>query len=189
MEHHRRSIRFPGFDYSSQGAYFITLCTHHHQCIFGQVEQDRVRLNATGQIVESCWNDISKHFAHARLDYSAIMPNHIHGIILLVGAQHAVPFPDGHASQFGKLQADSIAAIIRAFKAASTRAVNLLQGTPGAPFWQRNYFERIIRDEDEIFRIREYIHYNPRRWALDHENPERQSIEPPEPMPWEIPMD
>lgn len=189
VEHHRRSIRYPGFDYSSHGAYFITISAHHRRCLFGQVEQDRVRLNATGKIVESCWDEIPQHFSQARLDYFVIMPNHFHGIILLVGAQHAAPFPDGHASPVGRLQADSLAAIIRSFKAASTRAINLTQGAPGAPLWQRNYFERIIRDEDELCRTREYIDSNPARWALDHENPDRPSMEPQEPMPWEIPMD
>ena len=187
MEHHRRSIRKQGFDYSSHGAYFITLCAHHHQCIFGHVEQDRVRLNGIGQIVESCWNEIPSHSAHAQLDYFVIMPNHLHGIILLVGAQHAAPISTESVEPHKGPLSGSLPTIVRSFKSATTRRINQRRRIPGTPLWQRNFFERIIRDEDELFSIREYIHYNPRKWCMDRENPERNSTHLPEMMPWEPP--
>ena len=81
--HHRRSIRLQGYDYSQNGAYFITLCTHNRECLFGQIQNGQMILNEYGKMVEQCWNNLSNHYDNIELDAYVIMPNHFHGIILI----------------------------------------------------------------------------------------------------------
>ena len=180
--HHRRSIRLKGYDYSQPGTYFITICAHDRACLFGEVVDGEMRLNEYGHIVRRCWEEIPLHFPHAELDTFVVMPNHVHGIVILtvgarhdVGARHAVPLP--HTEQFGKPVPGSIPTIVRSFKSATTRHINALRGTPGAPVWQRNYYEHIVRNEESLNRIREYILTNPIRWAMDWENPHREGVD------------
>jgi putative transposase len=180
-KHHRRSIRLKGYDYRRQGAYFVTICTHDRLCLFGEVVGGEMRLNEYGRIALGCWKEIPLHFPQAELDAFVVMPNHVHGIIVLtVGARHAVPLQNGiseKTEQFGKPVAGSIPTIIRSFKSATTRHINALRGTPGSPVWQRNYYEHIIRNEESLNRIREYIKTNPLRWAMDSENPYREGMD------------
>ncbi len=173
-EHHRRSVRLKGYDYSRAGAYFVTVCTRNRECLFGDVTDGIMRLNKVGRVVEKCWQAIPSHFSTVRLDAFVIMPNHVHGIITIVGpthtgATHASPLrgrsrPSGPGRQ-------SIGAIIGSFKSAVTRRINQLRGTPGGRLWQRNYYEHIIRNSESLDRIREYIVNNPLQWELDRENP------------------
>ena len=165
--HHRRSIRLPAFDYASPGAYFVTVCTYGRRRLFGEVAAGEMRLNPFGLVAEECWRAIPDHFGHVALDAFVVMPNHIHGIIVLVEARHAAP----RQEFFGKPVAGSISTIVRSFKSAATRCINEMQGAPGAAIWQRNYYEHIIRDETDWSRIREYIQMNPARWQEDRENP------------------
>ena len=206
-QHHRRSIRLPGYDYAEPGACFVTICTKDRLCLFGEVVAGEMRLNAAGHIAHQCWSDIPNHFPHVQLDAFIVMPNHVHGILVIahhaapddvgarhVGARHAVPLqppavtPPPTASrnpaveQFGKPVHGSIPTIVRSFKSAATRHINILRGTPGAPVWQRNYYEHIIRTEDALRRIRQYIVTNPMRWHLDRENPDRTGRNPDEEM-------
>ncbi|GIV52421.1 MAG: hypothetical protein KatS3mg038_2942 [Candidatus Kapaibacterium sp.] len=216
QKHHRRSIRLKGYDYTQPGAYFVTIVTKDRVCLFGQVVEGQMRLNAVGHIAQQCWTDIPNHFPHVELDAFIIMPNHVHGILVItdvgarhavppdvdVGARHAVPLPTvplptappptvpqpptvsihPTVEQFGKPVHGSIPTIVRSFKSAATRYINILRGTPGAPVWQRNYYEHIIRNEDALNRIREYIATNPLRWQLDRENPDRTGRNPDEEM-------
>jgi REP element-mobilizing transposase RayT len=160
--HHRCSIRLPGYDYASPGAYFVTVCAHDQECIFDVPE--------LRDAVEEAWRQIPFHFPNARLDESVVMPNHIHGIVRIVGAQHAAPLP---AARTPTVKPGSLGAVVRSFKSAATKRVNQIRRTPGALVWQRNYYERVIRNEDELSSIREYTHLNPLKWELDHENPHR----------------
>jgi putative transposase len=174
-KHHRRTIRAAGYDYSAPGAYFVTVCVRDKKCVLGEVVNDVMRLNAWGRIVNDCWRAIPEHFPHAQGDYWVVMPNHVHGIIVIsleqnVGARHAVPLPS-HMEQFGKPVPGSIPTMVRSFKSAVSKRINELRGHTGSVFWQRNYHERIIRDEAEWNCIREYIETNPARWAEDRENP------------------
>ena len=95
LRHHRHSIRLKGYDYTRPGAYFVTICTHERICLFGDVVNGKMELNEYGDIAQECWLAIPEHFANARLDAFVIMPNHVHGIIILtessVGATHASP--------------------------------------------------------------------------------------------------
>jgi REP element-mobilizing transposase RayT len=133
---------------------------------------DEVRLSRIGRIVAQVWLETPAHFPHAWPDDLVLMPNHVHGILLLssgVGAKHASPLqlrPKGTRS-------GSLAAVVQAFKSASTRRVNFARGTPGAALWQRGFYEHVVRNDEELNRLRRYIEENPLRWALDRQNPDR----------------
>jgi REP element-mobilizing transposase RayT len=182
--HHRRSIRLKGYDYTRAGAYFVTICTKDRACLFGDVSDGVTRLNQMGHIVRQCWLAIPDHFPHVLLDEFVVMPNHVHGIIVImathiVGATHASPLQnDDTPTRPRGPQPRSVASIVGSFKSAATKRINEHRGTPGAPVWQRDYFEHIIRNDESLNRIREYILNNPLQWALDRENPLAQGAEP-----------
>ncbi len=177
--HHRCSIRLDGYDYTQHGAYFVTLCTQHRRCLFGAVAEGEMQLNALGRIVEECWLAILDHFPHVEIDALVIMPNHLHGIIVITGgvvAQHAAPLQTPtdlkHPNpSIPNVKAGSVGAIARSFKSAATKRINECWCASGDTVWQRNYYERIIRDEKELNDTRQYIEANPARWAEDIENP------------------
>ena len=167
----RRSLRLPGYDYSRPGAYFITAVTRHREPLFGEVVNGVMRLNAFGEIVWACWHDLPNHYPHVQLDAFVVMPNHIHGIIVLVDDD-----ADGRGgSETGGGGSETrphhgLPEIVRALKSFSARRINALRGTPGQPVWQRSYYEHIIRDEGALRRIRRYILTNPLRWENDRAN-------------------
>ena len=169
--HRRRSIRLPGYDYTSAGAYFITICASGKECLFGAVENGQMRLNDAGQIAAQCWHDIPLHFPHAELDEWVVMPNHVHGIVVLDhcrrGTACRAPTAMATAEQFGRPVAGSISTVVRSFKSAVTHHLNKLHGAVGEKIWQRNFYEHIIRNETELHGIREYIQNNPAKWELD----------------------
>jgi len=180
--HHRRSIRLPGFDYTQDGAYSITICTHEKQCLFGDVIDGKMLLNRFGTLIYDCWIDLASRFQYIELDEFITMPNHVHGIILIRrGKAEPCPLPTPHPSKarlrlaptpaFGKPVGKSVSSIIGSFKSTATRMMNAMRNTPGAPLWQRNYYEHIIRDDDDMNRTREYIIENPLRWYEDENNP------------------
>jgi putative transposase len=171
-QHHRRSMRLKGYDYAQVGAYFVTVCVRNRECLFGEAVNGEMRLNDWGQIATACWREIAYHFPAVELDVFVFMPNHMHGIVVLtnVGARHAVPLPN--TEQFGKPVSGSLPTIIRSFKSATTKRINEMRRTLGAPIWQRNYYEHIVRNEQELACIREYIATNSLHWALDRENPD-----------------
>ncbi|MDP2954442.1 MAG: transposase [Chloroflexota bacterium] len=183
-QHRRRSIRLQGYDYSQPGAYFVTIVTRDRECLFGEIVEGAVSLSPYGAIVQECWAELPHHFAHVELDASVAMPNHVHGIIVLmdVGAQHAALLRNpGHpAPQFAppqlRVAVGSVGTMVRSFKSVVTKRINEIRGTPGAALWQRNYYEHVVRDEDELDHIRRYILDNPVQWALDRENPEAASV-------------
>ena len=170
-EHHRRSIRLKSYDYSRAGAYFVTICTHRRECLFGEVMDGEMRLNDAGQAAQAEWVRLPECFQSIELDEFVIMPNHLHGIIL-VGAGLAPPGGKSAASRGAASSAPTLGHILRAFKSISAIAVNRLLGRSGRSLWQRNYYEHIVRSENELARIREYIANNPAQWALDRENPD-----------------
>ncbi len=177
MEKHRRSIRLSGYDYSQAGLYYSTICVKNRVNLFGHIAGGEMVLNEYGKIVGKCWQGIPDHFHDVLIDEFVVMPNHTHGILLIrnesfVGARHAVPLPDATIRKFGKPIARSLPTIIRSFKSAVTRQINEYRLTPGATVWQRNYYEHIIRNQEELDRIRKYIVDNPKKWAMDRENPD-----------------
>jgi REP element-mobilizing transposase RayT len=184
--HHRRSIRLPDYAYDD-GVYFVTICAHERESIFGIIVGDEMRLNPYGEIVRDEWLQTANLRSNVELDAFVVMPNHMHGIIGIhanagthgnaaiientgthgnVGAQRAAPSHN--------VPAGSLGAVVRSYKSAVARRINLLRETPGAPVWQRNYHEHVIRDEKGLNKLREYIQHNPALWAEDQENPEKR---------------
>ena len=176
----RKSIRLKGWDYSEPGAYFVTICTHNRQPLFGQVVDGEMVLNEYGQIVREAWFDLPNHYAHVELDAFVVMPNHVHAIIVLtadpVGAG-LKPAPTPAAPTPAPTR-HPLSEIVRALKTFSARRINALRGTPGVPVWQRNYYEHIIRTERALNAIRRYIAENPLRWYLDRYNPNAAAPDP-----------
>ncbi|NOX88910.1 MAG: transposase [Calditrichaeota bacterium] len=175
QKHHRRSIRLKGYDYSQPGSYFITICTQNREMLFGDVADGRMILNTIGKIIDYHWQRLPQHFKNIELDEYQIMPNHFHGIIRIVGAMHsawgirtqrnnatenASPLPHG-------TKPGSLGAIMQNFQSITTRKINKIRKTPGVRIWQRNYWEHIIRNEQELNRIRQYIIENPLKWQDD----------------------
>ena len=178
----RESIRLKGFDYSKAGAYFVTICSRDKQCVFGMAEDDRIILSRLGRIVEECWTQIPDHFEQATLDEFIIMPNHLHGIILLTAKYpdsrdtiHRVRPPEEHETteSFGHPTSGSLPTIMRTFKAAVTRETRRQKLSDDQSIWQERFFERVIRNDDAMLKAREYIVNNPLKWHLDKENPDR----------------
>ena len=185
----RRSIRLAGYDYTQAGAYFVTICTYQRQLVFEDAMLRRV--------AETMWQRIPRHFSHVQLDEWVVMPNHVHGIIVIVddpcrgeasqkiscgvevvaldairsGGKAAA----GDASPLQRpigAPAGSLGVIVGNFKSVTARRINGLRHTPGAPVWQRNYHEHVVRDERELNAIRQYIADNPARWVWDRYNPQ-----------------
>jgi REP element-mobilizing transposase RayT len=172
-ERSRRSIRVQGYDYSEAGPYFITVCSFQSKPVFGKVVEEAVQFTAWGHIVQECWSEIPSHFPRVELDQFIVMPNHIHGIVAIVGCRGTACRAPTTRAEFGKPAPGSLPTIIGSFKSAVTKRINEVRGSGGESIWQRNYYEHIIRDEESLNRIREYIFYNPLKWSLDRENPER----------------
>jgi REP element-mobilizing transposase RayT len=186
-KHHRRSIRLRSWDYRSAGAYFVTICTQHRDCRFGDIRGNEMMLNDAGQMVQTCWQQIRDRFAGIELDTWLVMPNHIHSILImpdipavgapLVGAQEKgdrAPTADTDVRQ-----CPTVGEVVGAFKSTSTNLYIRGVREQGWPYfdrrlWQRNYYERVIRNERELNAIRQYILDNPANWEKDEENPHRR---------------
>jgi len=179
----RRSIRLWEYDYRRDGAYFVTICTHARTPLFGSIVNAHVRLSDPGIWARDCWTAIPRHFPQVSLDRFIIMPDHVHGIIVIrnpgphadrpitvgngpdvVGARHVVPLhaPTNIRGTFGKPIPGSLATIVGTFKSAVTRQMKNHGMTDRV--WQRNYYEHIIRDDGDLYAIRRYIVTNPERW-------------------------
>ncbi|HHT9113265.1 MAG: transposase [Planctomycetes bacterium] len=174
----RKSIRLKGYDYSRAGAYFVTICAHNKECLFGDVVNGNLALNDFGRMVDSEWLKTAEIRKNVILDGYVIMPNHFHGIILIIdnddnGKAHLASTKCNVSikMEFGKPKPGSLPVIVGAFKSAVARQINLMRNTPGNEIWQHNYYERIVRNRCELDRIRKYIITNPLRWQMDKENP------------------
>ncbi len=262
--HHRRSIRFKVHDYTQPAAYFVTLCTHERAHLFGQVVDGAMQLNECGEIVRAEWfqTAVVRPYVVLNPDEFVVMPNHIHGIIWIVGNDNGddgvdnggdarndgsggdTPRDDGDGRRDGgdrsrnggdgrrnggdgrrddgdgrrdgtvgaqrrcapttccapttfppgatptstgratrgatptNVVPGSLGAIVRSFKSVVTRRINIMRNTPGAPVWQRNYYEHIIRTDRALNAIRRYVADNPRRWHLDRKNIHRIGDDP-----------
>lgn len=162
--HKRPSIRLKEYNYSQPGEYFIKICTHNRECLFGEIVDGETRLSSPGEIVHRCWNEIPSHFPNVELDAFIVMPNHVHGIIIInESCRGEVTSP---------LCKPTLGIIAAYFKYQSTKLINNMNGTTGDRFWQRNYFDRIVRDENELNTIRDYIVNNPLKWSFENVNPE-----------------
>lgn len=178
--HRRRSIRLKGYDYSQAGVYFVTICTKNRDHYLGNIARDKMGLSRIGRIIGQFWIAIPDHFNNAHLDEYIIMPNHLHGIITIdLNCRGEVSSPKIQGRGTLPLQEKrSLGDIIGYFKYQSTKYVNEILQSPGKTIWQRNYYEHVIRNEDELNRIREYIQINPLKWQFDRENPDRIENKP-----------
>jgi len=170
--YHRQSVRLKGYDYSQSGAYFVTICTKTRECLFGEIVDGKMRLNTAGQMARSVWEELPIHYPGINVDAFVVMPNHIHGIISIVGAQFIAPNTNDMCviNREGAInRAPTLGEIIRRFKAFSTYSIRRAHFEEFV--WQRNYYERIIRNEKELQRIREYIVNNLLTWEQDENNP------------------
>ncbi len=170
QKHHRRSIRLPGYDYSQEGAYYVTIVTYHRDCLFGEIVNEEMMLNDLGKIADECWCAISEHFPNVESGAHVVMPNHVHGIIVIHnvdgrGTIYRAPTQE----QFQKPVAGSLPTIIRTYKAAVSRIIARKHNATG--IWQRNYYEHIIRDEKDLQNKTDYINANPMLWNEDDNNP------------------
>lgn len=203
-KHHRQSIRLKGYDYAQPGFYFITMCTHYRKRLFGEIMNGVMVLNELGNITHQYWQEIPNHFPHATLDEFIVMPNHVHGIIVIHGVAgdggnrvmvetinddddrmmvetagannhsplHPPPYvhptnPHTHPTESSQPRGTSktIGSIVRGFKIGVTKWAH--QNTSIHTVWQRNYHDRIIRDQQALQRIRQYIIHNPAKWESD----------------------
>jgi len=166
--HHRRSIRLRGYDYSQNGAYFVTICTQNRAFLFGEVVDGNMHLSDSGRVVQATWDGLPSHYAGVACDAFVVMPDHIHGIIIL-NEREVVTDSDGVCTSTpvptGKRRYHGLPEIVRGFKTFSSRQTNQLRGIPGVRVWQRNYYEHIIRNESALNRIRAYIARNPAQWT------------------------
>jgi len=163
----RQSHRYPGFDYSSAGAYFVTFCIHGRHCLLGEVVNDEMVLNDAGRMVEGHWYALPQRFPAIALDEFRVMPNHVHLILWLQAAVADAP----------AAPAPTLGDVIGAFKSLTTNGyiagVNSL-GWPrfAGKLWQRDYWDRIVRNEQELATFRDYIRTNPVRWRADQLHPD-----------------
>ncbi|MFH0975799.1 MAG: transposase [Spirochaetota bacterium] len=167
----RQSMRLNGYDYSRPGVYFVTISVQDRECLFGIIENRKVVLNKYGKIAYSEWIKTEQIRNEIKLDEFVIMPNHIHGIIIIyntdtipVGANGRSPLRNNSRIQ---MKPKSISSFIAGYKSSVTKQINIMRKTPGNPVWQRNYYDHIIRSEGELNSIRQYIIDNPVNWGSD----------------------
>jgi REP element-mobilizing transposase RayT len=198
--HHRRSVRLQGYDYSQAGAYFLTVCVRNRACVLSGIQEGVIRLSPVGEVAAFCWESIPDHFPSAALDAFVVMPNHLHGIVVLLKpvaleqctACRAPTTEAGFREGFGSPVKGSIPTIVRSFKAAVTKAINDDPGRgtacralvadrlgplpPGRipSIWQSSYYEHVIRNERSLNQLRDYISANPARWIEDSLHPAAQ---------------
>ena len=175
-KHHRRSIRLRGYDYSQEGFYFVTICCYQRQLLFGEIVNGAMQLNQYGEIIDETYQWLSSRYPYVYLDEWIIMPNHFHGIIVLTdkprrGDSRVAPTQPNDREPKRK----PLGQLIGAFKTVSTKKINIIRNAPGTPVWQRNYYEHIIRNENALNNIRQYIINNPLSWHVDQLHPDNPS--------------
>jgi REP element-mobilizing transposase RayT len=152
---HRRSVRLHGYDYRQGGVYFVTICTQGRLPVLSTVTDGAIQLLPLGEIVSRTWLWLEQQYGYISLDAFVIMPNHLHGILAI--------------HEQTDIRTKPLGSLVGAFKTVSTKAVNERRKTPGEGFWQRSFYEHIVRAEADLDRIRTYIADNPARWADDEE--------------------
>ena len=189
----RRSIRLRGYNYSQEGAYFVTICTHNRESLFGKIIDGKMRQNGIGAIVHDEWLRSGQIRQEIHMDEFVVTPNHIHGVVIFnhdmstyVGATGGRPIVENERSSPARRESvsdrplslpphgpnkRSLASFIAGFKSASAKSISELLDFSSILVWQRNYYEHIIRNERNLMAIRRYIRMNPSDWANDPENP------------------
>lgn len=187
--HHRRSLRLRGYDYAQAGAYFVTVCTQNRTCLFGEIADGQMTINDAGLMVARWFEQLPDKFPDIECDAFVCMPNHVHFVIVIHSAAGADPrvCPEGDDGSDKGAHAGAplrnavsrdvdLPTLVQWFKTMTTNEYMRGVKSRGWPaftdrLWQRNYYEHIVRSEESLTRIREYIWDNPAKWSLDHENP------------------
>lgn len=166
-----KSVRMPGWDYRWSGAYFITICTKGRKFYLGECKNGKMTLSIAGAIVQGFWYEITAHFPHVGLGAFQVMPNHIHGIIIINGSKNFqgrdIPNnPNRSVNRFySKISPDSgsLSTVVRSFKSVCTKYIN--QAIPDMHFrWQDRFYDHIIRNRNSYYNISRYIVNNPKNW-------------------------
>ena len=168
-------MRIKGFDYTQPGAYFVTICTYQRACALGSIHNREIKLNDFGHVVQKEWFRTAelRQNVHLFLDEFVVMPNHLHGILFLDDSCQEPPLPPNVPPVWPpetKTPSRTIGSIVRGFKIGVTKWAK--QHTSIQAIWQRDYFDRVLRDQEELVRARNYIANNPLQWAIDKDNPE-----------------
>jgi putative transposase len=164
------STRLDGWDYSAPGYYFFTICSKNRECLFGEINNGKMVVNEFGRIVQNCWDELTNHYERIKLDEFIIMPNHVHGIIVICSDNDIVETglkPVSTKNGFGKSKKYGLSEFVRALKTFSARRINKIRGTSEISIWQSRFYDRIIRDENELLMISEYIQNNHVKWEED----------------------
>jgi REP element-mobilizing transposase RayT len=153
----RKSLRLKGYDYASEGGYFVTICTARREHLFGDVIEEKVRLNAIGKIAHNFWADLSTYYPSLQLDSFVIMPNHMHGIVIIHADKPTQPTAPKR----------TLGQMMNRYKGMVTRQARVITGVSSATIWQSAFHDHIIRSERELNILRGYIHQNPALWEKD----------------------
>ncbi len=157
----RKLNRLKDYDYSQNGFYFVTICTKNREEWFGKIESGKMILNKFGEIAKSFWMEIPRHFKNVALDEFIVMPNHVHGILIIVG--------NAYMRSLQNRTKMLLSRIIQQYKSSVTREINLLQNDFYFQ-WHKSFYDHIIRNDKTLNNIREYITNNPLKWEFDIEN-------------------
>jgi REP element-mobilizing transposase RayT len=181
------STRLPNRDYAANGYYFVTICTYKKFCYFGNIFNGQMQLSQVGKIAQKHWQEISNHFDNVYIDAYVVMPNHIHGIIIIdrpnptpivetryIASLQPLSQPNNKPNEFAPLKPGSLQAIIHAYKASVTRWCR--KNSNDIFCWQSRFYEHIIRNDGSLNKIREYIINNPIKWSEDKNNPNTRSL-------------
>jgi len=170
----KRSGRLKDYDYAQAGAYFVTLVTAERNCIFGEIVKEAMHLSDLGKTADACWRAIPEHFPAVELGAFVVMPNHLHGILVIHESGHGTGRLRLHdeGNDFPhkiNIKPGVLSAVIRSYR--STVSYRTHQEHDAAGIWQRNYYERLIHNEREMDTIWRYIEANPAQWDKDDQNP------------------
>lgn len=169
----RRSLRLDGYDYRQNGAYFVTVCAYRHACLFGTVVDGVMIPSEIGTIIAEEWHQTAKLRPYVGLDTFVVMPNHVHGVIVIDECEPPTIRCGDNGMRNGVnprsllLQAKSLGAIIGRFKGSVTKRARSLPQSGDLVVWQRNFHDHVIRNERSLHNIRRYVNMNPARWAED----------------------
>jgi putative transposase len=171
QNHNRISLRLPGWDYSQSGAYFITTVTRGRENLFGDIKDGQMHLNEAGQVVWAVWNSLPERYPHITTGMASVMPNHFHGIIEINNPVGTIHESSLRGIQLIKSRRRmTLPLVVGYFKMNTAKLINKLLGSEGNPVWQRNYYEHIIRSDDDYERVHFYIETNVENWKTDDEN-------------------
>ncbi|MBX7154078.1 MAG: transposase [Candidatus Kapaibacterium sp.] len=179
MESSRRSIRLKHYDYSQPGGYFITVCTHERNCLFGEVINGLMVNNTFGNYVQRAIEQTSTIRPNVYVDCFVVMPNHFHALVMMLDSDtyssstttDDITTIEEHTLNRFTSPSRTIGSIVRGIKSSATAQINTDRNTPKEPVWQRNYYEHVLRSEHDLHNVRTYILNNPRQWHLDELNP------------------